>query len=202
MGRLPRIALRGHGFPALGLGSARERAGVRGRGDVAGDRFANVNQISYIPGSSHPSQRLSSKGTVMHNIPENKRITSTSGVGTAALRAAGTPYAHPGAVLDFVQGWRAGGTDRGAESAAEAVERRFGVAVDPRSIDRALARRTRSTRQREGLRCTDPSLGYPRPRSPVFGERARRPLSSALSPGITEEEVEDVIHFIRRSGEE
>jgi transposase len=44
-------------------------------------------------------------------------------------------------VLDFVERWHAGQDVRGREPVAEAVRRRFGVTVHPRSLDRALARR-------------------------------------------------------------
>jgi transposase len=44
-------------------------------------------------------------------------------------------------VLDFVEEWRRSPPPEGGESVAEAVERRFGVSIHPRSIDRALARR-------------------------------------------------------------
>jgi transposase len=42
-------------------------------------------------------------------------------------------------ILDFVEQWRE--TADGKESVVEAVRRRFGVTINPRSIDRALKRR-------------------------------------------------------------
>lgn len=44
-------------------------------------------------------------------------------------------------VLDFVESWRAGQDVQGQETLSEAVRRRFGLTVHPRSLDRALARR-------------------------------------------------------------
>ena len=44
-------------------------------------------------------------------------------------------------VLDFVESWRSGQDVQGQETLSEAVRRRFGFAVHPRSLDRALARR-------------------------------------------------------------
>ncbi len=41
-------------------------------------------------------------------------------------------------ILDFIVEWRAGATGQAGENVVEAVQRRFGVALHPRSIDRAL----------------------------------------------------------------
>jgi transposase len=53
-------------------------------------------------------------------------------------------------VLDFVERWRAGQDVQGQETVQQAVRRQFGIAVHPRSLDRALARRKKklaTTRQ-------------------------------------------------------
>jgi transposase len=48
-------------------------------------------------------------------------------------------------ILDFVARWRAEQADPG-ETAAQVIERRFGIAIHPRSLDRALARRKKKLR--------------------------------------------------------
>jgi transposase len=50
------------------------------------------------------------------------------------------------AVLDFVEAWRAEDEAHAGENVGEAVRRRFGVTINPRSIDRALARRKKKRR--------------------------------------------------------
>lgn len=44
-------------------------------------------------------------------------------------------------ILDFIVEWRAGAAGQAGENVVEAVQRRFGVALHPRSIDRALEAR-------------------------------------------------------------
>jgi transposase len=44
-------------------------------------------------------------------------------------------------ILDFIERWYAGQEVLGRETPAQAVRRRFGITVHPRSLDRALARR-------------------------------------------------------------
>lgn len=53
-------------------------------------------------------------------------------------------------VLDFVERWRAE-EDPKAQDIVEAVRRRFGVTIHPRSLDRALARRKKKLRTRSGV---------------------------------------------------
>lgn len=53
-------------------------------------------------------------------------------------------------VLDFVERWHVGQDVQGQETVQQAVRRQFGIAVHPRSLDRALARRKKklaTTRQ-------------------------------------------------------
>lgn len=50
------------------------------------------------------------------------------------------------AVLDFVEAWWAEDEAHARESVSEAVRRRFGVTIHPRSINRALARRKKKRR--------------------------------------------------------
>jgi len=52
-------------------------------------------------------------------------------------------------VLDFVEQWRRAPTD---QSISEAVEKRFGIRIHPRSIDRALARRKKKRVRRNPRR--------------------------------------------------
>lgn len=49
-------------------------------------------------------------------------------------------------ILDFIVRWRAGEDAAGA-TVAEAVQRRFGVTIHPRSLTRALARREKKRRR-------------------------------------------------------
>lgn len=49
-------------------------------------------------------------------------------------------------ILDFVEQWRGTAPARAEETIVQAIERRFGVSVNPRSIDRALARRKKKPR--------------------------------------------------------
>jgi transposase len=44
-------------------------------------------------------------------------------------------------ILDFVEQWRETAKPEEGETVTQAIERRFGVQINPRSIDRALARR-------------------------------------------------------------
>jgi hypothetical protein len=54
-------------------------------------------------------------------------------------------------VLDFVERWQPG-DGHGRETLTQAVQRQFGIAVHPRSLERALARRKKklATRRRSG----------------------------------------------------
>lgn len=52
-------------------------------------------------------------------------------------------------VLNFVEQWRASAQVEGGETLGEAIERRFGIKINPRSIDRALARRKKKPRVQE-----------------------------------------------------
>lgn len=82
----------------------------------------------------------------------------------AAFRAAGIPGLLPrpkgprrarkcsDAILDFVEAWRAAHPAQSASAAAEAVRKRFGVAIHPRSLDRALVRRKKKRASRRPAR--------------------------------------------------
>jgi len=50
------------------------------------------------------------------------------------------------AILDFVERWQNAHGAEAEETAADAVARRFGIAIHPRSLDRALARRKKKRR--------------------------------------------------------
>ena len=77
---------------------------------------------------------------------------------TAAFRAGGIPGLLPrprgpqrahkctDEILDFVERWRAGEEAPEATGVGEAVQRRFGVTIHPRSVARALARREKKRR--------------------------------------------------------
>lgn len=56
------------------------------------------------------------------------------------------------AILDFVARWRAEPAAAEGTTVAEAVRRRFGVTLHPRSLARALARREKKRRHRGGTR--------------------------------------------------
>lgn len=58
-------------------------------------------------------------------------------------------------VLDFVERWRAEEGPK-APDIADAVRRRFGVTIHPRSLDRALARRKKKLQARRGARARSP----------------------------------------------
>lgn len=51
------------------------------------------------------------------------------------------------AILDFVERWRAGAERPAGVSVLEAVRRRFGVTIHPRSLDRARARQEKKRRR-------------------------------------------------------
>ena len=54
-------------------------------------------------------------------------------------------------VLNFAEQWREGTKVEAGETLAEAIGRRFGVKINPCSVDRALARRKKkSPAQEEG----------------------------------------------------
>jgi transposase len=55
-------------------------------------------------------------------------------------------------ILAFVARWRAAPAARAGASVADAVRRRFGVTIHPRSLARALARREKKRRPRGGAR--------------------------------------------------
>jgi transposase len=50
------------------------------------------------------------------------------------------------AILDFVEQWRSTESADVRETVVQAVQRRFGVTINPRSIERALARRKKKQR--------------------------------------------------------
>jgi len=52
-------------------------------------------------------------------------------------------------ILDFVDRWRGGEDVQVNEGPGEAVKRRFGITINPRSIDRALARRKKKPKEPE-----------------------------------------------------
>ena len=62
------------------------------------------------------------------------------------------------AIVDYVEGWRAGQDVRAGEPLSTAVARRFGVMIHARSLDRAVARRKKNGTAR-------------RPRCPSAGRR-------------------------------
>ena len=49
-------------------------------------------------------------------------------------------------ILDFIEQWRSAESAEVRETAAQAVQSRFGVTINPRSIERALARRKKKQR--------------------------------------------------------
>jgi transposase len=53
-------------------------------------------------------------------------------------------------ILDFVEQWRSTREERGFQSVSEAVRERFGVVINPRSIERALARRKKKRPGKRG----------------------------------------------------
>ena len=59
------------------------------------------------------------------------------------------PHKCTDAILDFVERWRRTPGAQTETTAAEAVARHFGVAIHPRSLDRALARRKKKRRRVE-----------------------------------------------------
>jgi transposase len=67
----------------------------------------------------------------------------TQGMSGLLPRRRGPKRAHKctDAVLDFVEAWRTEDDAHAGDSVSEAVRHRFGVAIHPRSIERALARR-------------------------------------------------------------
>lgn len=74
------------------------------------------------------------------------------------------------AILDFVERWQGEhGAEEAAESAADAVARRFGVALHPRSLDRALARRKKNGAARRRLRHELSAVGSARADHAVRG---------------------------------
>ena len=54
-------------------------------------------------------------------------------------------------ILDFIVRWRAGETGETGENVAEAVQRRFGVTIHPRSLDRALKSRKKKRQAKQGM---------------------------------------------------
>ncbi|MGH9626281.1 MAG: helix-turn-helix domain-containing protein, partial [Bryobacteraceae bacterium] len=65
----------------------------------------------------------------------------TMGVSGLLPRRRGPQRAHKctDEVLDFVEQWRA--TSPTEKDVAKAIQKRFGISINPRSIERALARR-------------------------------------------------------------
>jgi len=55
-------------------------------------------------------------------------------------------------ILDFVEQWRSTRTGTDFQSVAEAVQERFGVTINPRSIERALARRKKKQPGKRGTK--------------------------------------------------
>jgi len=55
-------------------------------------------------------------------------------------------------ILDFVEQWRFTESMEVRETVVQAVQRRFGVTINPRSIERALARRKKKQRTKQELK--------------------------------------------------
>jgi len=53
-------------------------------------------------------------------------------------------------ILDFVEQWRSTESADDRETVTQAVQSRFGVTINPRSIERALARRKKKQRMNQG----------------------------------------------------
>ena len=76
------------------------------------------------------------------------------GIAGLIPRRRGPKRAHKctGEVLDFAQEWLASAAAASGENVAQAVSRRFGVSLHPRTIDRALARRKKKSQAKRTAR--------------------------------------------------
>jgi len=80
------------------------------------------------------------------------RAVHAQGIAGLLPRKRGPQRAHKctDEILDFVEAWYAAPPPDAEASVADAVARRFGVAIHPRSLDRALARRKKKRRTPSG----------------------------------------------------
>lgn len=80
-----------------------------------------------------------------------ERAFRSEGLAALLPRPRGPKRAHKctDAILDFVERWRSERGGEVEETAADVVARRFGIAIHPRSLDRALARRKKKRRRAE-----------------------------------------------------
>jgi transposase len=85
------------------------------------------------------------------------RAFGVAGIAGLLPRPRGPQRAHKctDEILDFVEAWR---PEAAAETVADAIARRFRVAIHPRSLARALARRKKKRRARARV----PRAGIPR----------------------------------------
>lgn len=74
---------------------------------------------------------------------------TTEGIPGLLPRPRGPQHAHKctDEILDFVARWRAGQEPEAGATVSDAVRRRFGVRIHPRSLKRALVRREKKLRQ-------------------------------------------------------
>jgi transposase len=99
----------------------------------------------------HPvSEVASSFGVSRQTFYVTDAIFSREGLAGLLPRRRGPKAAHKctDEILDFVEQWRSSG-DAATENIAEAVRRRFGVIINPRSIDRALQRRKKNVSRKQ-----------------------------------------------------
>jgi transposase len=84
-------------------------------------------------------------------------IFSREGLAGLLPRRRGPKAAHKctDEILDFVEKWRISG-GAANESVADAIRKNFGVAINPRSIDRAMQRRKKNTSRRNQQQASDP----------------------------------------------
>lgn len=96
------------------------------------------------------SEVASSFGVSRQTFYVTDAIFGREGLAGLLPRRRGPKAAHKctDEILDFVEQWRSSG-GAATENVAEAVHKRFGVIINPRSIDRALQRRKKNTSRKQ-----------------------------------------------------
>jgi len=103
------------------------------------------------------SEVASSFGVSRQTFYITEAIFSRKGLAGLLPRRRGPKTAHKctDEILDFVEQWRVSGSATN-ESVSDAIRKRFGVAINPRSVDRAIQRRKKNASHRKQQRESDP----------------------------------------------
>ena len=106
------------------------------------------------------SEVAASFGVNRQALYKTKTAFQEQGIAGLLPRRRGPKGAHKCTeeILDFVEQWRSTRSADATGSVVEAIERRFGVTMNPRSIERALARHKKRTKEDKSPKMTSLAL--------------------------------------------